>query len=345
LPEPIDPRDLNDESAPQGPTVDSGSEFLMSDDVPGNLNVVTTPPSATSPTPTGGDREFTVAARSQWSLVTRRFRQHKLAVVCLFLLLFVVLLAFVGAAAWKYGPTDITNDLSTPPSGNHPFGTDSNGYDTLAQVLAGAQTSLKIAFSVAVSATVIGGIYGAIAGYYRGVADTLMMRFVDLMLTIPALAIGALLGKRFGATSWWLLAAVLAGLAWPAVSRVVRGQVLSLREKEFVEAARALGASDRRIIFRHIIPNVAGPLIVLFTLAVAGAILAETGLSFLGFGVQFPSISLGSLISDGETAALGGRSWLFYFPGLFIILIALSVNFIGDGLRDALDPTQTKVRA
>jgi peptide/nickel transport system permease protein len=118
-----------------------------------------------------------------------------------------------------------------------------------------------------------------------------------------------------------------------------------LREKEFVEAARALGASDRRIIFRHILPNVAGPIIVLFTLLVATAVLTETALSYLGFGVQFPDISLGSLITAGETAATGGRGWLFYFPGLFIILIALTVNFIGDGLRDALDPTQTKARA
>jgi peptide/nickel transport system permease protein len=198
---------------------------------------------------------------------------------------------------------------------------------------------------VAIAATVFGSIYGAVAGYYRGLSDTLMMRLVDLVLTIPALAIGALLGKKYGATSWWLLAAILSALLWTGVSRVVRGQVLSLREKEYVEAARALGASDTRIIFRHILPNVAGPIIVLFTLLVAGAILAESGLSFLGFGVQFPDVSLGSLISDGETAAVGGRGWLFYFPGLFIILIALTVNFIGDGLRDALDPTQTKVRA
>jgi peptide/nickel transport system permease protein len=170
------------------------------------------------------------------------------------------------------------------------------------------------------------------------------MRFVDLVLTIPALAVGALLGKKFGNIHWWLLAAVLAGLAWAAISRVVRGSVLSIREKEYIEAARALGAKDTRIIFRHILPNVAGPIIVLFTLAVAGAILAESALSFLGFGVQFPNVSLGLLINEGQTA-VQDRPWLFYFPGLFIILIALTVNFIGDGLRDALDPTQTKVRA
>ena len=335
--EPLKSRDTNDHPSFEGPRIDSGSEFLTSGNAPGLL--------ADAVTPGGDDREFTVEARGQWSQVLRRFRQHRLAVVSIFVLLLVVLFAFVGSWVWHYRPTAVTNDLSVPPSWTHPFGTDANGYDTMAQVMAGTQTSLLIAFSVAIVATFIGTIFGAVAGYYRGTADTLMMRFVDLMLTIPALAVGALLGKKFGATSWWLLAAVLAGLAWAAVSRVIRGQVLSIREKEYVEAARALGASDRRIILRHIIPNVAGSLIVLFTLAVASAILAETALSFLGFGVQFPNMSLGSLISDGETAAVGGRGWLFYFPGLFIILIALSVNFIGDGLRDALDPTQTKVRA
>ncbi|WP_370363805.1 ABC transporter permease [Catenulispora sp. GP43] len=290
------------------------------------------------------DSEFGVQARSQWQLVLRRFRQHKLAMASLVVLFLVFLFAFLGPVIWHYGPNDFTNDFSVAPSLKHPFGTDSNGADHMAQVMAGTQLSMKIAFVVAVGASVVGSIYGAVSGYYRGVTDSLMMRLVDLFLTIPALAVGALLGKKFG-NNWVLLALVLAGLLWTGSARVVRGQVLSIREKEFVEAARALGATDKRIIFRHIIPNVAGPIIVLFTLLVATAVLTETALSYLGFGVQFPDISLGSLITAGETAATGGRGWLFYFPGLFIILIALTVNFIGDGLRDALDPTQTKVRA
>ena len=328
-----------------GSPIGRGAEFLGE---PGQQSGFTTgavtpggdggPP---EPVPTG---EFAVAARSQWQLVARRFRQHKLAVVSLVVLVLVVLFAFVGPLVWRYGPNDFTEDFSVPPSLKHPFGTDSNGADHMAQVMAGTQLSLKIAFTVSVTATAFGAVYGAVSGFYRGITDTLMMRLVDLILTIPALAIGALLGKRFG-NNWVLLAAVLAALLWTGAARVVRGQVLSVREKEFVEAARALGATDRRIIFRHIIPNVAGPIIVLFTLMVAGAVLIETALSYLGFGVQFPDISLGSLITSGETAASGGRDWLFYFPGLFIILIALTVNFIGDGLRDALDPTQTKVRA
>src|SRR4051794_35769550 len=231
------------------------------------------------------DHEFAVAARSQWQLVLRRFRQHKLAVISLFVLLLVVLFAFAGPPLWHYEPTEFTDDFSVPPSLKHPFGTDSNGADHMAQVMAGTQLSLKIAFFVAIVGTAFGAVYGAVSGFYRGMADSLMMRLVDLVLTIPALAVGALLGKRFG-NDWLLLAVVLAGLLWTGSARVVRGQVLSVREKEFVEAARALGATDRRIIFRHIIPNVAGPIIVLFTLLVATAVLVEAALSYLGFGVQ-----------------------------------------------------------
>ncbi|GAA2003968.1 ABC transporter permease [Catenulispora subtropica] len=343
------PRDVNDESGRPdlGPTPGGrNAEFLGEQgQQPGLMIDAVTPGGEDileSREPT--DREFGVKARSQWQLVLRRFLQHKLAVASVIVLLLVVLFAFVGAAVWHYSPTQFTDDFSVAPSAKHPFGTDSNGADHMAQVMAGTQLSLKIAFTVAILASVFGSIYGAVSGYYRGITDTLMMRLVDLFLTIPALAVGALLGKKFG-SNWALLALVLAALLWTGSARVVRGQVLSVREKEFVEAARALGATDRRIIFRHILPNVAGPIIVLFTLLVATAVLTETALSYLGFGVQFPDISLGSLITAGETAATGGRGWLFYFPGLFIILIALTVNFIGDGLRDALDPTQTKVRA
>jgi ABC-type dipeptide/oligopeptide/nickel transport system permease subunit len=299
----------------------------------------TEPPQATP------EREFTVQARTQSQLIVRRFFQHKLAVASLVVLILVILLAYVGGALWKYSYSDITPDNSVPPSGNHPFGTDNLGYDEFARVLRGTQLSIQIAFSVAILATVAGTIWGAIAGYYRGWADATMMRLVDLVLTIPILAAGALLTKKVQHTGWWALALVIAALSWPAVSRIVRGQALSLREKEYVEAARALGAKDSRIIFRHLLPNVAGQIIVVVTILVAAAILIESSLSFLGFGVQNPDVSLGSLISGSDTALQGGRWWLFYFPGIFIILICLSVNFIGDGLRDAFDPTQQRVRA
>jgi len=291
------------------------------------------------------EREFTVKARTQTQLVVRRFLQHRLAVVSLFVLIAVVLLAFVGGPLWHYSYTDITPDNSVPPSGTHPFGTDNLGYDEFARVLRGTQRSLEIAFSVAVLATLLGTIWGAVAGYYRGWLDTLMMRIADLFLTIPILAAGALLSHHFQSAGWWALALVIAGLAWPAVARIVRGQTLSLREKEYVEAGRSMGAKDGRIIFRHILPNVVGQIIVVVTIQIAFAILLESSLSYLGFGVQPPDTSLGTLISTAQTALQGGQWWLFYFPGIMIILISLSVNFIGDGLRDAFDPSQQRVRA
>jgi peptide/nickel transport system permease protein len=288
------------------------------------------------------DREFTVAHRSQVQLVLRRFLQHRAAMISLVVLVLVVLLAYVGGALWQYEAGEITPDNSEPPSWNHPFGTDAIGKDQFAQVLRGTRISLQVAVLVALFATAVGTVWGSIAAYFGGVTDTVMMRIADLVLTLPLIAVAAMLGHNFGGT-WWLIAMVIAGLYWAYVARVARGVVLSLREKEFVEAARALGASDWRIIGRHLIPNALGSVIVNATILVALAILLETALSFLGFGVVAPDTSLGLLVTESQTA-LTTRPWLFYFPGLFIIIIALTINFIGDGLRDALDPQQTKVR-
>jgi peptide/nickel transport system permease protein len=287
------------------------------------------------------DRD-SVTQRSQARLVARRFRRHRLAVISLAVLLAVVLLAFVGSWLWKYSIADLTPDESVPPSWDHPFGTDAAGHDTFAQVLRGTQISIGIAVLGALVATVVGTVWGAIAGHYGGWLDTAMMRIADLVLTLPFLAVAAVLGHNVGG-SWWLIAAVIAGLYWAYVARVARGVVLSLREKEFVEAAKAIGAGDARIIFRHLVPNAFGSIIVNATVLVAIAILLETALSYLGFGVRPPDTSLGLLVSDAQTA-VDTRPWLFFFPGLFIILIALTINFIGDGLRDALDPQQTRVR-
>jgi ABC-type dipeptide/oligopeptide/nickel transport system permease subunit len=288
------------------------------------------------------DRELRVAQRSQAQLVARRFRQHRLAVVSLAVLLALVLLAFIGGWLWKYSVADLTSDESVPPSWDHPFGTDAAGHDTFAQVLRGTKISIGIAVLGALVATTVGTVWGATAGYYGGRLDSVMMRIADLVLTLPFLAVAAVLGHNVGG-SWWLIAAVIAGLYWAYVARVARGVVLSLREKEFVEAARAIGAGDARIIFRHLVPNALGSIIVNATVLVAVAILLETALSYLGFGVRPPDTSLGLLVSDAQTA-VDTRPWLFFFPGLFIILIALTINFIGDGLRDALDPQQTRVR-
>jgi ABC-type dipeptide/oligopeptide/nickel transport system permease subunit len=295
---------------------------------------------------TSSEREFTVARRSQTQMVTRRFMAHKLAVGSLVVFLLVVIISLIGGRFWKYGYADITDEFSSPPSLEHPMGTDDIGHDSLAQVLRGAQKSVQVALMVAILATTLGAVIGAIAGYYRGWVDSALMRFTDLVLTIPAIAILAVLASTVAeqAGNWFFIGLILALLQWTYIARVVRGTFLSLREKEFVEAARALGASDTRIMFRHLLPNATGSIIVNATITVAVAILLETALSYLGLGIRPPDTSLGLLISTGQQAATT-RPWLFYFPGLFIIIIALTINFIGDGLRDAFDPTQTRVRA
>jgi ABC-type dipeptide/oligopeptide/nickel transport system permease subunit len=260
--------------------------------------------------------------------------------------LLVVVISLIGGRFWKYGYADITDEFSSPPSMEHPMGTDDIGHDSLARVLRGAQKSVQVALMVAILATTLGAVIGALAGYYRGWVDSALMRFTDLVLTIPSIAILAVLAATLAdqAGNWFFVGLVLALLQWTYIARVVRGTFLSLREKEFVEAARALGASDARIMFRHLLPNATGSIIVNATITVAVAILIETALSYLGLGIKAPDTSLGLLVSEGQQAATT-RPWLFYFPGLIIVIIALTINFIGDGLRDAFDPTQTRVRA
>jgi ABC-type dipeptide/oligopeptide/nickel transport system permease subunit len=292
------------------------------------------------------DREFTVVRRSQTQMIVRRFLAHKLAVGSLVVFLLVVVFSLVGGRFWKYGYADITEQYSSAPSLAHPMGTDDIGHDSMAQILRGAQKSVQVALMVAFLSTTVGAVIGALAGYYRGWVDATLMRFTDLILTIPSIAILAVLAATLAdqAGNWFFIGLVLSMLLWTYIARVVRGTFLSLREKEFVEAARALGASDTRIMFRHLLPNATGSIIVNATVMVSVAILTETALSFLGLGIKAPDTSLGLLVSTGTQAATT-RPWLFYFPGLVIIVIALTINFVGDGLRDAFDPTQTRVRA
>lgn len=298
-----------------------------------------------SPSGPSVEREFTVESRAQWKTILLRFVRHRLAMVSLVVLLLIFLASVFGDSIWRWNYLERDrNNLSQPPSWEHPFGTDSLGKDMLALTLRGAQRSILIALVVSVVSTGLGVMIGAIAGYFRGPIDWLLMRFTDLILTIPLLVVAGTLTWNLQSNSWLMLALVLGFLSWMGTARIVRGEFLSLREKEFVEAARAVGARDRRIIFRHILPNALGPIIVSATLTIAAAILVETALSYLGLGVKAPDSSLGLLVSDYQ-AAFQTRPWLFWFPGLFIIVICLSVNFIGDGLRDAFDPRQTRVRA
>jgi ABC-type dipeptide/oligopeptide/nickel transport system permease subunit len=306
---------------------------------------MTSTPVTPAPTAVGKetDREFTVKARTQRQMVARRFFAHKLAVGSLIVFVLMLLAAFIVPFFWKYSYNTITNTLSAAPSWTHPFGTDSLGHDVFAEVLRGTQTSVKVSALAMIVGETTGVLIGAFSGYYLGKLDATLMRAVDVLLTLPLFVFIAVLQKITGG-SWWIIALIIGGLGAGLTARLVRSVFLSLREREYVEAARALGATDKRIIMRHLLPNALGPIIVDATLTFALAIITEASLSFLGFGITPPDVSLGTLIQDG-VAASQTRPWLFYFPGFVIILLVLTVNFIGDGLRDALDPTQQRVRA
>ncbi|MEH1015603.1 dipeptide/oligopeptide/nickel ABC transporter permease/ATP-binding protein [Micromonospora sp. CPCC 206060] len=279
------------------------------------------------------------AGSSKLVVTFGRFIRHRVGMIALAVLILVILAAIIMPLLWPYGYSEITPDLSQSPSLEHPMGTDTLGRDLLALVLRGMQQSLLIAFSVTVIACVIGVVLGVVAGYFGSFVDATVMRAVDLVLTLPTLALAAFLGSLVagGGVSWLGLAMVLGSLMWTSVARLVRGVVLSLRELPFVDAARVMGAGPVRIMFRHLVPNVSDHIVVAGTLMFGVAILAESSLSFLGFGVQPPDTSLGLLVANAQSAVLT-RPWLFYFPGLLIITIVLSVNYVGEGLRDAFNP-------
>jgi ABC-type dipeptide/oligopeptide/nickel transport system permease subunit len=302
------------------------------------------------PTPVGLESVIAegleIKARSQWDYARRRFIRHRLAMLGL-----VGLVIIFGAgifanfvAPYSYSAIDLTNLLHPPTTqGHHYFGTDSIGRDYFSRVIWGIRTSEEVGVFVAAVSSVIGLFVGAIAGYYGGWVDNILMRITDLVLTLPALAVLLTAAALLGSGSQWRVSLILTLFFWTNLARVVRGVFLSLREKEYVEAAKAAGARDGRIMFRHILPNTLGPIIVNATLSVALAILTEAALSFLGFGIKPPTPSLGVLVSEAQTNPQ--QWWLTVFPGLTIVAIVLFVNFMGDGLRDALDPTQRRVRA
>lgn len=300
-----------------------------------------------------------VEGLSQGRIVFRRFVRHRGAMVASLVLAAVVILA-TTSIGWGPIPgwwphtyqelNPIQNRGGTPTMsftdgftiGAHPFGQDNIGKDVFALVMRGTQQSLLVMFVIGVVATTIGIIMGAMAGYFRGRIDNFLMRFTDMVITIPVIMIGAILGHWVGGASPITLAIALSLVTWTSMARLVRGEFLSLREREFVDAARVAGASDVRIMFKHMLPNAVGVIIVNTTLLMAAAILLETALSYLGFGIVYPDVSLGNLINEYQTA-FATRPWLFWWPGLFIVTIALCVNFIGDGLRDAFDPRQRRI--
>ena len=284
-------------------------------------------------------------AATRGRLVVRRFLRRRLAVAGLVVLAVLFALAFLGPllSPWDHTSKDFSAFLE-PPSARHWFGTTQIGQDVYAQTLRGLQKSLVIGLLTAFFSTAIAAVVGACAGYFGGWVDRALMWLVDLLLVLPAFLILAILSPSFRGRTWLLFVVLLAGFSWMVTARVVRGLTLGLREREFVQAARFLGVGPAAIVFRHVLPNMSSILIIDATINVGGAILAETGLSYFGFGVQPPDVSLGTLIADGTRSALT-FPWLFLFSGGLLILTVLAVSFVGDGLRDALDPNTPSARA
>ena len=285
-------------------------------------------------------------AKSQARIVLGRFFHQRLAVigVCTFATLGVS--ALLVGIFWTYSYTDITNNLNTPPSWSDPFGTNSIGSDMFSLVMHGTIKDIQIALLVAAMATLVGSTIGAVAGFYRGWVDSLLMRLVDLILVVPILAVLIVLAHIVAkqANNWFFLAIIIGALSWTYVARLVRADFLSLRERDFVEASRALGASNTRLVVRHMLPNAIGPILVNATITVAQSIVLESTLSFLGLGIQAPDVSLGLLVSQGQDSATT-EWWLFVFPVVFLVILILSIFLMGDGLREAFDPKKVKTRA
>jgi len=280
----------------------------------------------------------TQEATSRLQLVWRRFLRQRLALFGLALVLLLFVLAYLSplVSPWQYNQLDF-NAFLEPPGGSHWFGTTQNGFDVFALTMRGMQKSLVIGLIGALMATALAATVGAFAGYFGGVVNTALVTLIDLLMVLPAFLIIAILSPSFRGHTWLIFVVLLAAFQWMVTARIVRGMTLSLREREFVHAARFMGVPGWQIIFRHILPNMASLLIIDATINVSSLILAEVGLSFFGFGVQPPDVSLGTLIGDYAGAALT-FPWEFYFPAGFLIVLVLAINLVGDGLRDAFDP-------
>ncbi len=276
---------------------------------------------------------------SQWAIAARQFRKNQLAVVGVWLIFVLYLVALLAPFLAPFDPTRQQNLITSSflgPSWEHWFGTDRFGRDVLSRVIFGARISLAIGFiAVAISVT-LGTLIGAVAGYIGGWVDTVLMRLTDMVLAFPRLVLLIMIVALF-TPSTTLIILVLGLTQWPGTTRIVRGEVLSLREREYVQAAKALGMGRARIILRHLVPNVLAPVIVTATLGIGNTIVLEAGLSFLGLGVQPPTASWGNMVADGRQS-LTNAWWVATMPGLAIVLTVLAFNLVGDGLRDALDP-------
>ena len=294
------------------------------------------------------EREFTVKSRSQRQQIVRRFLHDKVGMTGLVVFLVMLGFGFLGPLfhGVEYATPHREFQSVSPGTAGYALGSDGIGRDLLAGLMQGVQRSMFIVLIFVVIALPLGLLIGALAGYFGNWLDNVLMRVVDLILTVPLLVVLIVVASNFPGLRTPLGVGLILGLfGWMDLSRIMRSQFLSLREKEYVEAAHALGASNSRIIFKHLIPNALGSLIVWTTIAAATAIILEASLTYLGFGVNGAGqTSLGRLVSEGVQAAQT-RPWLFYFPGITLLIIVLSINLIGDGIRDAFDPSNRRVRA
>jgi peptide/nickel transport system permease protein len=310
-------------------------------DIPGQINVT---PSQEEIEPL---LELTPALvqkrRSQGRIIFDRFIRNRAALVGAAVLILMFLFCFLGPTISRHNQPDVIHpaDASQAPSLTYPFGTDNIGRDQLARAMAGGQVSLLVGLSSMLGAIIFGIGIGSLAGYYGGIVDNILMRLTDVVLAVPLYLLLFVLSATFSDGSPRSVIFLIAVLSWTYAARLVRGEFLSLKEREYVLAARTIGARNFRIMFRHILPNAAGPIIVNATLLVGANIILESVLSFFGFGLHPPSSSWGNMISDGQ-ALYELAPWLVFFPGFLIFITVLSFNLVGDGLRDALDPYMTE---
>jgi peptide/nickel transport system permease protein len=307
--------------------------------------------------PAEPDYEVSLVSLNQWQLAWRRFLRHRVALIGTVLLVVIVLMAIVGPILVPYNPLHVPNPILFCPGTQHkagsgcppsfatdffrPFGTTGGlQLDLFALVMTGARLSLLIGIGASVISAVIGTIVGGVAGYFGGWIDGALMRTCDVLLSLPILfvilVVSNFLGQ--GKSDWWTVMLIFAIFGWAGLARLVRSVFLSLKGETFVDAARAVGVGDIRIIFRHILPNSVSPIIVATTLSVAAVIVGEAFVSFLGFGVNPLTPTWGNILSNAQSFLSQGNWWWTFFPGMFLVLTVLAVNFMGDGLRDALDP-------
>lgn len=290
-------------------------------------------------------------------LTWRRFRRHKMAIFGIVVLVLLVLYSFGGAffVSEKYSNFTNTKERLQPPSAKHPFGTDTVGRDILARTIYGGQISIMIGITAAFVEVMIGILIGAMAGFFGGRTDSILMRFTEAMLTIPQLLLLIVMSKFFSGSvpninifgrelsgSVVVIILIIGLTSWPYLARIVRAEFLSLKEREFILAAHATGTPNWEIIFKHVLPNSMAPIVVSATLGVATAIGLEAYVSFLGMGVRAPTATWGNMLENAYRY-IESAYWLWLFPGTLIVLITLSINFLGDGLRDALDPRSRTV--